>query len=153
MVQRELHFRYKICMRFILTLLLFSSSAILAAEPNGVHPGSPPEPKPMKTPEALRENLQEFRKKALEHDGVFAPDIAFSFRMCPHCNNWYVCGTYPRLRRQPFNDLQDVKEVIETALTMPAPKTMYSPKWGRNIVRSCPICFEPESARRAERVL
>lgn len=91
-------------------------------------------------------DLRTFRKKALLHDGVFAPDIAFALRTCtnPACGNLYVQGTFPRLKREPFDSLESLHEILLTAIKKERPKTMFSSRLGRVIPRSCPICLAPE---------
>ena len=109
----------------------------------------PPPPKPLDYPNDLRN----FRKKALLHDGYFAPDIAFVLRTCPNCHNIYVMGTFPRLKREPFDSVDSLHELLMSAVKKERPKTMFSTRLGRQIPRSCPVCLRPEAEGPAERVL
>lgn len=106
--------------------------------------------KPLDYPKDLRA----FRVKALKADGVFAPDIAFAVRYCPRCSKPYVFGTFPRMKRQPWESIAAVHEVVESnAVRKMPPKTMYSAKYGKYVPRACPICEEPENGARPDKVL
>lgn len=101
-----------------------------------------PESKPLKYPEDLRE----FRRKAVDHDGAMTPDIAFTLRSCRACKNLYVFGNFPRLKRTPFDSLAQVHETMQSVVEKAPPKSIFSAKAGRVMPRACPICNEPEGA-------
>jgi len=114
----------------------------------GVHAAE--ETRPLDYPKDLRA----FRIKALKADGVFAPDIAFALRFCPRCGKPYVFGTFPRLKRQPWENLAAVHEVIESNVVRKTPpKSMFSAKQNKYIPRACPNCDEPEDGARPDKVL
>ena len=130
-------------LKITLFFLTLANAALMAGE-------LPPPPRPLDYPNDLRM----FRKKALQHDGILAPDIGFAVRTCPNpnCGKPYVCGTYPRMKRQPLESLDNVRELLETALKKDPPKTMYSARVGHAILRSCPVCLQAENGGRAEKV-
>ena len=97
-------------------------------------------------------DIRTFRAKALRMDGLFAPDIAFAVRHCTGCTKTYVYGNFPRLRRQPWDSLSMVHEVIESnVIKKPPPRTML--KAGKHVARACPVCGQPEAGARPDRVL
>jgi hypothetical protein len=123
-------------------LALFLSAAL--------HAGETSPPRALDYPKDLRA----FRAKALDADGRFAPDIAFALRTCPKCNKPYVFGTFPRLKRQPFDNLAAVHQIVETVCLKKAPSsTMYSAREKQMVARACPACNEPEGAGRPDKVL
>jgi hypothetical protein len=142
-------------LRYLLSVSAFfflgttGAAALAAADSN--ESGEPGEAsaKPLNYPADLRA----FRARALKADGVFAPDIAFSVRICPKCGNPYVAGTFPRLSRQPFNDLAAVHQTIQETLKKPAPKMMYSARAGKRVPRACPYCGQPEQSSVPDKVL
>jgi len=127
--------------RVVVALLLWPA-ALAAADP------APP--RALDYPKDLRA----FRAKALKADGAFAPDIAFALRTCPKCGKPYVFGTFPRLKRQPFDNLAAVHQAVEVASRKKAPSSeMYSPRQGQMVPRACPACNEPEADARPDRIL
>ncbi|MCY3021050.1 MAG: hypothetical protein NTW87_18705 [Planctomycetota bacterium] len=99
-------------------------------------------------------DVRAFRAKALKVDGVFAPDIAFTLRTCPKCKKPYILGTFPRLKRVPFDSLAAVHRVVATNCLRKAPSPMmYSAKHGQMVPRACPACNEPEDEGRPDKVL
>jgi len=113
-----------------------------------VQSGEPP--KPFEYPKDLRA----FRAKALKADGVFAPDIAFAVRTCSACRRPYVYGSFPRLKRTPWESLAAVHEMIESnAILKAPPKSVWSAKHNRQVGRGCPVCDEPENGARPDKVL
>jgi len=116
--------------------------AVLAAEPTP--------PRALDYPKDLRA----YRARALKADGAFAPDIAFALRTCPQCGKPYVMGTFPRLKRQPFDSLAAVHQLIEKACLKKAPSnTMFSARLGKQVPRACPLCDTPEAGGLPDKVL
>ncbi|HEY3319794.1 MAG TPA: hypothetical protein VGP72_04885 [Planctomycetota bacterium] len=100
------------------------------------------------------ESVWKFRAEALEHDGLFAPDIAFSIRDCPHCRNPYLLGTFPRLKRHAWDSLNIAHKMVEqTAVLKRPPLMMFSRKENRLVPRFCPLCGEPDPQAHSDRVL
>ena len=132
----------------LLVCLLLHASALRAVDT--IQPGLPsaagagaeidPRIKPLDYPADIRA----FRVRALDADGAFAPDIAFSITHCARCKKPYVFGIFPRLSRKPFDALADVHKVIETTARKPAPQVMFSARDKRLVPRACPYCGEPE---------
>jgi len=131
--------------RSFLLILFFSfgpAAAVFAAEPA--------QPRGLDYPKELRA----FRAKALKSDGAFAPDIAFALRTCPKCGKPYVMGTFPRLKRQPFDSLAAVHQLLEKTCVKKAPfDTIYSARFGKQVPRACPVCDTPEEGALPDKVL
>ncbi|MGD0093454.1 MAG: hypothetical protein ABSE73_26370 [Planctomycetota bacterium] len=115
-----------------------------------LHGAEPASPRGLAYPKDLRD----FRARSLKADGVFAPDIAFALRTCPHCHKPYVMGTFPRMKRMPLDSLAAVHQVVAKVCLKKAPSgTMYSPRLGRQVPRACPVCDTPEEGGLPDKVL
>lgn len=125
-----------------LMLIIFCTSGARCEEP----------PMPTAANFVYPRDLRVFRARALRIDGAFAPDIAFALRDCANCRKTYVYGTFPRLRRQPWDNLAMVHDVVEAnVLKKPPPRTM--PRGGKQVARACPVCDTPENGARPDKVL
>ncbi|HYG77230.1 MAG TPA: hypothetical protein VEK08_19655 [Planctomycetota bacterium] len=99
-------------------------------------------------------DIRAFRVKALKADGVFAPDIAFAVRTCRRCSRPYVFGSFPRLKRTPWDSIAAVHEMVQSNVVLKAPpKTVWSARHGKQMARACPVCDEPENGARPDTVL